>query len=94
MNCGVCPIFGLDLVLLLFWHRLVATTPIQPLAWEPPYAADVALKKPTNQTNKQKEQCLVLDKPSVNISHYHNFYYYYYRTSILRCLMGALISIH
>ena len=32
-------------------------TPIQPLAWEPPYAADAALKRPKNkQTNKPKWQ--------------------------------------
>ena len=27
------------------WHRLAAAAPIKPLAWEPPYAAVVALKK-------------------------------------------------
>ena len=32
------------LVLLWLRCRLVATAPIQPLAWEPPYAAGVALK--------------------------------------------------
>ena len=41
MNCGVGHRRGLDLVLL--WHRLEATALIQPLAWEPPYAADVVL---------------------------------------------------
>ena len=34
----------LDPVLLGPWHRLVATAPIGPLAWEPPYAAGAALK--------------------------------------------------
>ena len=35
---------GLDLALLWLWRRLEATALIRPLAWEPPYAADVALK--------------------------------------------------
>jgi len=29
-------------VLLWLWRRLAATTPIQPLAWEPPYAEGAA----------------------------------------------------
>ena len=29
----------------LLWHRAVATAPIRPLAWEPPYAAGTALKR-------------------------------------------------
>ena len=37
-----------DLALLWLWYRLVATVPIGPLAWEPPYAAGAALEK----TNK------------------------------------------
>ena len=36
---------GLDPVLLWLWPRLAAAAPIQPLAWKPPYAASVALKK-------------------------------------------------
>ena len=31
--------------LALLWHRPAATAPIRPLAWEPPYAMGVALKK-------------------------------------------------
>ena len=34
-----------DLVLLWLWRRLAATALIQPLHWEPLYAAGVALKK-------------------------------------------------
>ena len=38
---------------MLLWlcHRPVATAPIRPLAWEPPYAVDVALKR---QRKKEK----------------------------------------
>ena len=45
MRCGVGYRHGLDLALLWLWHRLVATTPIRPLAWEPLYASGVALEK-------------------------------------------------
>ena len=42
-----------DLPLLWLWHRLVATAPIRPLAWEPPYAKGAALKKDKKKkTNK------------------------------------------
>ena len=34
-----------DLVLLWLWCRLAAVAPIRPLAWEPPYAAGMALKR-------------------------------------------------
>ena len=53
MTCGVSHRWGYDLVLLQLWHRLAAVAPTGPLAWEPPYAMGVALKK---QTNKQKKQ--------------------------------------
>ena len=44
MSCGVGLRGGLDLVLLWLWCRTAAVAPIQPLAWEPPYATGVALK--------------------------------------------------
>ena len=39
-----------DPALLWLWCRPAATAPIRPLAWEPPYAEGVALKK-----NKRKK---------------------------------------
>jgi len=45
VSCGVGCRRGLDPELLWPWHRPVATAPIQPLAWEPPYAMGVALEK-------------------------------------------------
>ena len=44
MSCDVGYRHGSDPVLLWLWHRLAAMALIQPLAWEPPYAVDVALK--------------------------------------------------
>ena len=34
-----------DPALLWLWCRLAAAAPIQPLAWEPPYAVGAVLKK-------------------------------------------------
>ena len=45
MNCGVGHRHGLDLALLRLWCRLATTALIRPLAWEPPYAVGVALKR-------------------------------------------------
>ena len=50
MNCGVGRRRGSDPKLL--WHRLVATAPIRPLAWELPYAKGAALEK----TKKKKKK--------------------------------------
>ena len=33
---------GSELVLLYLWHRVAATAPIRPLAWEPPHATGTA----------------------------------------------------
>ena len=47
MSGGVGRRCGSDPVWVWLWlrRRLVATAPIQPLAWEPPYAAGSALKE-------------------------------------------------
>ena len=42
MSCGAGRRRGSDLALL--WRRLVVVAPIQPLAWEPPYAGGAVLK--------------------------------------------------
>ena len=42
-----------DPVLLWLWHRPAATTPIQPLAWELPYAVSAALKKKKKKKDKK-----------------------------------------
>ena len=44
VRCGVGHRHDSDPVLLCLWHRPVAIAAIRPLAWEPPYAVDVALK--------------------------------------------------
>ena len=57
---------GLDLSfkLLWLWHRLTAAAPIQPLAWELPYATYVALK--------EKKLSKIQNKISINSFYNHN----------------------
>ena len=54
VSCGVGHRCGLDLALLWLWRRLAAAGLIQSLAWEIPYATDVALKSKTNKQKKQR----------------------------------------
>ena len=51
MSCGVGYRHGSDLALLWLSRKSAATALIRPLAWEPPYAMGVALKK---ESNKQR----------------------------------------
>ena len=45
MSCGVGRRCASDLAWLWLWPRSAAVAPIRPLAWEPPYAMGVALKR-------------------------------------------------
>ena len=54
MSCGLGHRCGSDLALLGLWRELAATVLVKPLAWEPPYAAGVALKR--QKTKKEKKQ--------------------------------------
>ena len=54
MSCGVGCRRGSDLALLWLWCRLAATAPIQPVAWEPPYAVGAALEKAKRPKKKKK----------------------------------------
>ena len=55
VSCGVGCKHGLDLALLWLWYRFTTTAPIRPLAWEPPYAMDVAIER---QKDKQKQKTI------------------------------------
>ena len=52
MSCGVGCGCGSYPTLLWLWQRPVATAPIRPLAWEPPYATGVALEMAKSQKQK------------------------------------------
>ena len=56
MSCGVGRRLSLDPALLWLWCRPAATAPIRPLAWEPPYAAGVALKRPKKKKKKKRKK--------------------------------------
>ena len=45
VSCGVGCRCGLDPALLWLWRRLAAVALTRPLAWEPPQAEGMALKK-------------------------------------------------
>ena len=62
MNCGVGCRYGLDPMFLWLWCRPVAAAPVQPLAWEVPYAASAALKK-----KKRKKKLYELQKLENNL---------------------------
>ena len=55
MSCGVDHRCSLDIALLWLWLWLwlEATAPIQPLAWEPPYASVVVLKRQKDKKTKK-----------------------------------------
>ena len=48
--------------LLWLWCRPAATAWIRPLAWEPPYAAGVALEKAKRPKKKKKKKKKILQK--------------------------------
>ena len=52
MSCGVGRRGSSDLALLWLWRKLAAIAPIGPLAWEPPNATGVALKKKKKKRKK------------------------------------------
>ena len=56
MSCGVGCRRGSDPALLWLRRRPVATAPIRPLAWEPPYAAGAAQEIATTTTDKKKDK--------------------------------------
>ena len=56
MICGVGHRQGSDPVLLWLWRRLAATTPIGPLAWEPPYAAREMTLEKAKKKKKDKNK--------------------------------------
>ena len=64
MSCGVGHRHSSDLALLWLWCRPAATTPIQPLSWELPYATGVALKD--KKKKKKKKPKLVSEQDGIN----------------------------
>ena len=59
MSCGVGCRRGSNPELLWLWCRPVATSPIRPLAWEPPYAVGVAQEMAKRQKKKERKKISV-----------------------------------
>ena len=55
MSCDVGCRRDSDPTLLWLWRRPVATAPIRPLVWEPPYAAGAAQEMAKRQKKKKKK---------------------------------------
>ena len=55
LSCGVGHRWGSDPMLLWLWPRPAGATPIQPLAWELPYAKDVALERKKKKGRKEEK---------------------------------------
>ena len=56
MSCDIGPKRDKESTLLWIWRRPAATAPIQPLAWEPPYAAGAAQEIAKRQKKKKKKK--------------------------------------
>ena len=63
MSWGIGPRYSSDLVWLWLWRRPAAAAPIQPVAWEPPYATGAALKR-----KKKNVAYIVLNDERLNAS--------------------------
>ena len=59
MSCGVSHRCGSDPKSLWLWCRPAAAGPILPLAWELPYAAGAALKRPKRKRKEGKKKILL-----------------------------------
>ena len=73
MSCGVGCRLSSDPKLLWLWRRPLATAPIRPLAWEPPYAMGAALEKYKKTKKKKKKKRKEKEKkiPDANIPDEH-----------------------
>ena len=56
MRCGVDHRRGSNLMLLWLCNRPVVVVPLGPLAWEPPYAAGMALKSKKTKTKQNTSE--------------------------------------
>ena len=67
MSCCVGHGHSSDLVLLWLWHWPAATAPVRPLAWEPPYVMDAALKKKKKKKKKKERNGDLIEFNSLGV---------------------------
>ena len=79
MSCGVGHRRGSDPELLWLWHRLTATAPIRPLAWEP---SIYHRSGPRNgkKTKKKKKKKRKKERKKENLSSAPAFFVYELRS--------------
>ena len=75
MSCGVGHRRASDLALLRLWCKLAALARIRPLAWEPPYAAGLALKRQRQKKKKKKKVKTNQKNKSPTFSLVYQFYF-------------------
>ena len=69
MSCGVGCRCGLDPELLWLWCRLAAVALIRPIAWEPPCATGVVLKRQKTKKKKIVKPLLFGFPPALETPH-------------------------
>ena len=69
VSCGVVHRCGLDPALLLMWCIPAAVAPIGSLAWEPPYATGMALKKKKKERKKKTMPLLIEIGYNLTVAH-------------------------
>ena len=67
MSCGMGRKQGTDPMLLGLWCRPAAAAPIQPLAWELPYAIGVTLKSKKAKKEKKKKKSLLFQRQNISV---------------------------
>ena len=93
MSCGVGHRCGSDPILQWPWYRLAAVALNRPLAWEPPQAAGVAIKRKKKKTNPQITLQLVLHiKGSIeltNCRYCSTVGYIYWKKSVYKWILAV-----
>ena len=79
---GSCVAVSVALLCLL--RRLVATAPIRPLAWEPPYAVEAAQEKAKKTKNKHKIELVILIYNTIILI--HKIEWLYRLDELIKCL--------
>ena len=73
VSCSVGCRRDSDPALLWLWHRMAATAPITPLAWEPPCAAGAAQEMAKRQKKKKKEKKHIAQHLTLGTQYVHFF---------------------
>ena len=90
MSCGAVRRHGSDPALLWLWRRPAVIAPIQPLAWELPYATGVALEKAKRQKDKKQNT----KKPFIDLTSVANYSFFFFSQSCCVLACDSQLSIY